>query len=69
MDTLPKACDWLPETCAYRRLYFGFDLPEWHPLCMNDGGAAAKQHSAVRLMLISESDINVDEWENHLIGE
>lgn len=23
---------WLPETCAYRRLDQGADLPDWHPL-------------------------------------
>lgn len=24
--------DWLPETCAYRLLYEGKNLPSWHPL-------------------------------------
>lgn len=24
--------DWLPDTCAYRILYRGQPLPEWHPL-------------------------------------
>ncbi|MDD4884037.1 YcgN family cysteine cluster protein [Sulfuricurvum sp.] len=24
--------EWLPETCAYRRRYFGLPLPSWHPL-------------------------------------
>ena len=23
---------WLPDTCAYRLLYEGKTLPEWHPL-------------------------------------
>jgi len=26
----------LPETCAYKRLYAGLSLPEWHPLLTKD---------------------------------
>lgn len=30
-ETVPQY-DWLPETCAYRRVHFNQPLPEWHPL-------------------------------------
>ena len=28
----PEPYNWLPESCAYRRLANGQELPEWHPL-------------------------------------
>lgn len=28
--------DWLPATCAYKRLYLGQSLPEWHLLITQD---------------------------------
>ena len=32
----PEPYEWLPQTCAYRRLARGKDLPAWHPLVTGD---------------------------------
>ena len=32
----PEAFDWLPASCAYRRLHQGLPLPAWHPLVTGD---------------------------------
>ena len=32
----PEAFEWLPASCAYRRLSKGKELPDWHPLITGD---------------------------------
>ena len=37
----PEIFEWLPKTCAYRCLYEGRSLPDWHPLvCQNKNSSA-----------------------------
>jgi uncharacterized cysteine cluster protein YcgN (CxxCxxCC family) len=52
----PEEFNWLPASCAYRRLTNGQDLPEWHPLIT---GRTESVHEAGVSMLgraVSESD-------------
>jgi uncharacterized cysteine cluster protein YcgN (CxxCxxCC family) len=52
----PEEFNWLPASCAYRRLASGLDLPEWHPLIT---GRAESVHAAGVSMLgkaVSEND-------------
>lgn len=42
--------DWLPDTCAYRILYRGQQLPDWHPL--NSGHADSVKVAGVGLQAI-----------------
>ena len=63
-DELP----WLPSTCAYRLLAEGRDLPPWHPLVSGDGTRMHAEGISVRGWTLSESDVPVEAWEEHIIA-
>lgn len=55
-DLVPRL-PWLPETCGYRRVHEGKDLPEWHPLRSGDPEAVHREGVSVRGKAFSEADI------------
>lgn len=59
-------CDWLPESCAYRRLYYKQNLPDWHPLV--SGRAESVRESGVQIQNgIHECDVDEADWEEYVI--
>ena len=51
-----KEFEWLPATCAYRRLANGQDLPRWHPLITGDPETVHEAGISLRGHALSEND-------------
>lgn len=60
---------WMPQTCAYRLLYLGQPLPEWHPLITGDPDSVHGAGISVRGQTVSEFDTPFEEWDAHIIEE
>ncbi len=63
--TLP----WLPETCGYRLVAEGSDLPWWHPLVSGDPDTVHEAGISVRGWVISEERARINAMEQYIIQD
>ena len=56
-----KDISWLPETCAYRCLSEGRDLPWWHPLVSGDPETVHQAGISVRGKVLSGRYVHPDD--------
>lgn len=67
--TIGDIAYWMPGTCAYRRLYEGLNLPDWHPLVTGDPESTHKAHMSVKGWTVPEYEVEEDDWEDYIIEE
>ncbi|MGR3501633.1 YcgN family cysteine cluster protein [Pseudaestuariivita sp.] len=60
---------WMPQTCAYRLLHEGRDLPDWHPLVTGDPNSVHAAGVSMQDRTVSEFDTPEEDWEDHIIEE
>ena len=59
----------MPRTCAYRLLYEGRPIPDWHPLNTGDPDSTHKTGNSVRGLTVPEFEVHEDDWDDYIIDE
>jgi hypothetical protein len=62
-----EAIDWLPVTCAYRRVKEGRDLEWWHPLISGDPTLIHQLGISIRGKAIPEQEADLDNLEDRVV--
>ena len=59
--------NWLPESCAYRRLAEGRGLAWWHPLVSGDPDTVHRMGRSVIGKVVGEGDVDMDDLEDMVV--
>jgi uncharacterized cysteine cluster protein YcgN (CxxCxxCC family) len=62
-----KTLPWLPDTCAYRRLAEGRNMPSWHPLVTGNPESVHRQGVGIRDRVLSALYVHPDDLEAYRI--
>ena len=58
---------WMPSTCAYRLLWEGKDLPEWHPLVSGNPNSIHLAGISVRNRVYRQSEVEEGTLEDYIV--
>lgn len=62
-----SALHWLPSTCAYRLLYEGKPLYDWHPLVSGNSESVHQAGISIRGRALSDEFVHPDGYQEHII--
>jgi uncharacterized cysteine cluster protein YcgN (CxxCxxCC family) len=68
-ETLPDIAAWMPSTCAYRRLYDGKTLPDWHPLLTDRAESVAEAGHSIAGRVVPEYEVDEEDLVDHMIDD
>ncbi len=68
-ERLPEIAYWIPRTCAYRLLYEGKKLHDWHYLISGSRQTIHDAGVSVQGWTVPENTVSEDDWEDHIIEE
>ncbi|MTJ04933.1 MAG: YcgN family cysteine cluster protein [Sediminimonas qiaohouensis] len=60
---------WMPDTCAYKLLWQGKPLYDWHPLISGTPDSVHAAGVSMQGRTVPEFEIDEDDWEDHIIEE
>jgi len=68
-ETIAKHAYWLPKSCAYRLLWEGKPLYDWHPLITGNAQSVHDAGVSVQGWTIPEFEVDEDDWEDYIIED
>ena len=63
-----KDLKWMPETCAYKLLNEGKNLPYWHPLLSGNDKEIVKSGNSVKNRVTNENEIKIKNLPDYIFN-